>query len=53
MGLADAIQRVLTDRALAAELGQRGFDGVRAHYGIATSAAKLLDVYASVRAGRS
>jgi len=52
-GLADAIHRVLTDRALAAELGQRAFDGVRAHYGIGSSAAKLLDVYAGVMAGRS
>jgi hypothetical protein len=33
------------DRQLGERLGQRGFDGVRAHYSIARSADRLLEVY--------
>jgi glycosyltransferase involved in cell wall biosynthesis len=50
--LSDGIARVLTDRALAGELSRRAYEGVRAHYSIAASAARLLDVYTDVVAGR-
>jgi glycosyltransferase involved in cell wall biosynthesis len=50
--LSDGIARVLTDRALAGELSRRAYEGVRAHYSIAASAARLLDVYTDVAAGR-
>ena len=43
--LADGLERVLTDASLAETLGRRAFDGVRAHYGIAQSAARLVPVY--------
>jgi glycosyltransferase involved in cell wall biosynthesis len=43
--LAEGLHRVWSGRALAAELGRRAFDGVRAHYSIATSADRLLEVY--------
>ena len=46
--LADGLQRVLTDSALAAEFGRRAFDGVRAHYSIEQAAARLLSVYESL-----
>ena len=46
--LADGLYRLWQDRALAATLGERGFDGVRAHYTVARSADRLLDVYRAV-----
>jgi glycosyltransferase involved in cell wall biosynthesis len=50
--LANGLYRIWSDRECAATLGQRAFDGVRAHYTIAQSAARLLDVYAAVRGVR-
>jgi glycosyltransferase involved in cell wall biosynthesis len=49
--LADALYALWKDRELAEKLGERGFDGVRAHYSIQRSADKLLDVYESLKAG--
>ena len=46
--LADALHRLWQDRALAETLGQRGFDGVRAHYSIQRSTDRLLAVYEDV-----
>jgi glycosyltransferase involved in cell wall biosynthesis len=43
--LADGLYRLWQDRALAAALGLRAFEGVRAHYTIAHSADRLLKVY--------
>ena len=43
--LADGLYALWQDRALADALGARGFDGVRAHYSIARSADRLLEVY--------
>jgi glycosyltransferase involved in cell wall biosynthesis len=50
--LADGLHRVLTDPELAGDLGRKAFEGVRAHYGIEQSAARLLSVYEAVVAGR-
>lgn len=46
--LATALQNLFEDRELADRLGQRGFDGVREHYSIATSTDRLLAVYESL-----
>jgi glycosyltransferase involved in cell wall biosynthesis len=43
--LADGLFMLWRDRQLGERLGQRGFDGVRAHYSIARSADRLLEVY--------
>jgi len=43
--LADGLFRLWQDRSLAATLGQRAYEGVRAHYTIAYSARRLLEVY--------
>jgi glycosyltransferase involved in cell wall biosynthesis len=47
--LAEGLHALWSDRALAHRLGECAFEGVRAHYGIARSAARLLDVYEQVR----
>jgi glycosyltransferase involved in cell wall biosynthesis len=46
--LADGLYDLWQDRAKAEALGERGFHGVRAHYSIALSADRLLDVYESL-----
>jgi len=43
--LADGLYALWSDRERARQLGQKAFDGVRAHYGIQQSADKLVDVY--------
>jgi glycosyltransferase involved in cell wall biosynthesis len=43
--LAEGLLRVCQDSALAAELGDRGFRGVREHYNIALMAERALEVY--------
>jgi glycosyltransferase involved in cell wall biosynthesis len=43
--LADGLHTLWKDRALAQTLGERGFNGVRAHYSVARSADRLLDAY--------
>ncbi len=43
--LADALLRLSQDSALVAELGDRGFKGVREHYNIALMAERALEVY--------
>ena len=43
--LADGLLRLYHDRELAARLGSQGAAGVRARYGVAQSAARLVDVY--------
>jgi glycosyltransferase involved in cell wall biosynthesis len=43
--LAEGLLQLLENRAMARGYGERGNDGVRAHYSIATSADSLLDVY--------
>ena len=53
IALADGIHSLYQDRALANRLGERGFDGVRAHYTIQLSADRLLDVYTSMAARRA
>jgi len=42
--LGDALFELWQDRAKAAALGERGFHGVRAHYSVAHSADRFLDV---------
>jgi len=46
--LADGLYRLWHDRGLKRTLGDRAFDGVRAHYGIAQSADRMLAVYEAV-----
>ncbi len=46
--LADGLYRLWHDRDLKKTLGERAFEGVRAHYGIAHSADRMLAVYESV-----
>lgn len=48
--LADGLYALWSDRAMRAELADRAFHGVRAHYTVAHSAARLLEVYRSVTA---
>jgi glycosyltransferase involved in cell wall biosynthesis len=47
--LADGLYRLWQDRALAATLGARGVQGVAAHYSVARSADRLLEVYDAVK----
>ena len=49
--IADGLRTLWRDRALAARLGQSGFDGVREHYNIARSADRLLQAYQSIGTG--
>jgi glycosyltransferase involved in cell wall biosynthesis len=46
--LADALHLLWKDRALLRTLSARAYDGVRAHYAIAQSTTRLLDIYESV-----
>jgi glycosyltransferase involved in cell wall biosynthesis len=46
--LADGLYRLWQDPALKKTLGDRGFDGVRAHYSIARSTDRMLAVYESI-----
>ena len=46
--LAEGLYALWQDRALTATLGERAFRGVRAHYTVARSADRLLDVYRAV-----
>jgi len=46
--LADGFHTLWRDRTTAATLGERAFQGVRAHYTVAHSAARLLSVYEDV-----
>ena len=41
----EALQRLSGDHARLAELGQRGADGVRAHYSTGEMTTRALDVY--------
>jgi len=43
--LADGLYRLWKDPALRTELGQKGFEGVRAHYSVGSSADRMLEVY--------
>ena len=43
--LAEGLHKLWQDRDLQTALGQRAFDGVRAHYGIERSADRMLEVY--------
>jgi glycosyltransferase involved in cell wall biosynthesis len=45
MSLADGLLQLFENRAMAEDLGTRGFRGVCAHYSIARSADRLLEVY--------
>jgi glycosyltransferase involved in cell wall biosynthesis len=45
--LAQGLFTLWQDRALGERLGQRGFDGVREHYGIARAVDRLISVYES------
>ena len=46
--LADGLFKLFEDRAMARDLGERGRARVRAHYSIAKSADRLLEVYDKV-----
>jgi glycosyltransferase involved in cell wall biosynthesis len=46
--LADGLYRLWQDPSLKQRLGERGFDGVRAHYSIAGSADRMLAVYETI-----
>ncbi|HSW50605.1 MAG TPA: glycosyltransferase family 4 protein, partial [Bryobacteraceae bacterium] len=46
--LAEGMHRLWRDRALLAELGRNGAEGVREHYSAARMAARALDVYDSI-----
>jgi glycosyltransferase involved in cell wall biosynthesis len=46
--LADGLYALSSNPALRADMAERAFHGVRAHYAVAGSAARLLDVYDSV-----
>lgn len=49
--LAEGLHALWRDPKLRADLGQRGFDGVRQHYSIARSADRMLEVYETSRSG--
>jgi glycosyltransferase involved in cell wall biosynthesis len=51
--LAEGLRLVATDAVLRARLSANAFEGVRAHYTVSHSAARLLDVYASVLGHRA
>ena len=46
--LADGLHALWVDRALSARLADKAYEGVRAHYTVAASASRLLDVYGEV-----
>jgi len=46
--LAEGLYALWKSPALRAELGQRGFDGVREHYSVRRSADRMLEVYETV-----
>ena len=46
--LADGLHALWSDRTCVEELGRRAFEGVRAHYTIGRSAARLMEVYNAV-----
>ena len=46
--LADGLYRLWSNRTLSTELGDRAWHGVRAHYDITASAARMAEVYATV-----
>lgn len=48
--LAEGLLRLHQDRQLARDLGERGAAGVREHYSVSASAARLVEVYARVAA---
>jgi len=47
--LADGLHALWSNPAEAARLSSSAFDGVRAHYGIAQSTARLLDIYSTLQ----
>ena len=47
--LAAGIHRLWSNRALSAQLSGSAYEGVRAHYTVASSATRLLEVYETVR----
>jgi glycosyltransferase involved in cell wall biosynthesis len=51
--LADGIYGLWKDPALAAELGRRGAQGVRAHYSASQMAARALEAYQSIATART
>jgi len=51
--LGDALFELWQDRGKAAALGERGFQGVRAHYNVTHSADRFLEVCAPLTAGAS
>jgi len=51
--LGEALYELWQDRGKAATLGERGFQGVRAHYSVAHSADRFLEVCAPLTAGAS
>ena len=50
--LADGLYTLSADPALRATLADRALQGVHAHYTVAESAARLLDVYTAVSSQR-
>jgi glycosyltransferase involved in cell wall biosynthesis len=48
--LADGLNELWSDRDQARALGQKAFEGVRTHYSIGQSAARLVDVYGAALA---
>lgn len=48
VALAAGLHQLWHDRALTNTLGERAFDGVRAHYGVGRSADRLLETYEAV-----
>jgi glycosyltransferase involved in cell wall biosynthesis len=46
--MAEGLHRLWSDRALSAQLANKAFAGVRAHYTVAASATRLLEVYEAV-----
>jgi len=53
VALGEALFELWQDRGKAAALGERGFQGVRAHYSVAHSADRFLEVCAPLTAGAS
>jgi glycosyltransferase involved in cell wall biosynthesis len=51
--LVEGLYRILTEPGLAADLGRRAYDGVRAHYDVGQAATKLLAVFDALVAERS
>ena len=46
--IADGLYRLWSDPGLSTQLAHKAFDGVRAHYTVAESASRLLEVYETV-----